>query len=52
MRSDRVVVGVASGEAARAMKELYAPFVRTNNPILIMDVPSAEMTKYAANSAG
>jgi UDPglucose 6-dehydrogenase len=32
------------------MKELYSPFVRTNNPILVMDVPSAEMTKYAANA--
>ena len=32
------------------MKELYSPFVRTNNPILVMDVPSAEMTKYAANT--
>jgi UDPglucose 6-dehydrogenase len=50
MRPDRVVVGVASEEAAAKMKELYAPFVRTNHPILVMDVPSAEMTKYAANS--
>lgn len=47
---DRVVVGVSSEDAARVMRELYAPFVRTNNPILIMDVPSAEMTKYAANT--
>lgn len=50
MKPDRVVVGVSSDKAASVMKDLYAPFVRTNNPILIMDVPSAEMTKYAANS--
>jgi len=50
MKPDRVVVGVSSDKAANAMKDLYAPFVRTNNPILIMDVQSAEMTKYAANS--
>jgi UDPglucose 6-dehydrogenase len=50
MKPDRVVIGVDSDEAARVMKDLYAPFVRTNNPILIMDVVSAEMTKYAANT--
>jgi UDPglucose 6-dehydrogenase len=50
LRPDRVVVGVASENAAQAMRELYAPFVRTNNPILVMDVRSAEMTKYAANT--
>jgi len=50
LRPDRVVVGVASESAAQVMKELYAPFVRTNNPILVMDVRSAEMTKYAANT--
>jgi UDPglucose 6-dehydrogenase len=50
LRPDRVVVGVASDHAANVMRELYAPFVRTNNPILIMDVRSAEMTKYAANT--
>jgi len=50
MRPDRVVVGVASEHAARMMKELYSPFVRTNNPVLVMDVASAEMTKYAANT--
>lgn len=50
LRPDRVVVGVASDRAADVMKELYAPFVRTNNPILIMDIRSAEMTKYAANA--
>jgi UDPglucose 6-dehydrogenase len=50
LRPDRVVVGVASEHAATVMKELYAPFVRTNNPILVMDIRSAEMTKYAANT--
>jgi len=50
LRPDRVVVGVASEQAARVMRELYAPFVRTNNPVLVMDVRSAEMTKYAANT--
>ena len=50
LRPDRVVVGVASEKAAAVMRELYAPFVRTNNPILVMDIRSAEMTKYAANA--
>lgn len=50
LRPDRVVVGVASENAAAVMRELYAPFVRTNNPILVMDIRSAEMTKYAANA--
>jgi UDPglucose 6-dehydrogenase len=50
MKPDRVVVGVSSEHAAERMKELYAPFVRTNKPILVMDVLSAEMTKYAANA--
>ncbi len=50
LKPDRVVIGVSSEKAERMMRELYAPFVRTNNPILFMDVPSAEMTKYAANA--
>ncbi len=50
LKPDRVVIGVPSENAARVMKNLYAPFVRTNNPILVMDVASAEMTKYAANA--
>ncbi len=50
MKPDRVVVGVPSEHAAKVMRELYAPFVRTNNPILVMDVASAELTKYAANT--
>jgi UDPglucose 6-dehydrogenase len=50
MKPDRVVIGVASDHARDVMGELYAPFVRTGNPIIFMDVPSAEMTKYAANA--
>jgi UDPglucose 6-dehydrogenase len=50
LKPDRVVVGVSSKKAEEIMREIYAPFIRTNNPILVMDVPSAEMTKYAANA--
>ncbi|HWP36083.1 MAG TPA: UDP-glucose/GDP-mannose dehydrogenase family protein [Gemmatimonadales bacterium] len=50
MKPDRVVVGVDSDEAKRVVTELYAPFVRTGNPLIFMDIPSAELTKYAANA--
>jgi UDPglucose 6-dehydrogenase len=50
MKPDRVVVGVDSDEAAEILAELYAPFVRTGNPLMFMDIPSAEVTKYAANA--
>ena len=50
MKPDRVVLGVDSDYARSAMAELYAPFVRTGKPIIFMDIPSAEMTKYAANA--
>lgn len=50
MKPDRVVVGAEDERAREVMKRLYAPFVRTGNPILFMDVASAEMTKYAANA--
>lgn len=50
MKPDRVVIGTSSVEAAEVMRELYAPFVRTDNPILVMEVKSAEVTKYAANA--
>jgi UDPglucose 6-dehydrogenase len=50
MKPDRVVAGVDSPEAAATLEELYAPFVRTGNPLIFMDVASAEMTKYAANA--
>src|SRR5260370_19317544 len=50
MQPDRVLVGVDAQEAADMLAELYAPFVRTGNPIIFMDIASAEMTKYAANA--
>ena len=50
MKPDRVVLGVETDEARTVMAELYAPFVRTGKPIIFMDIPSAEMTKYAANA--
>jgi UDPglucose 6-dehydrogenase len=50
MKPDRVIIGTGSPEVAEQMRELYAPFVRTNNPILVMSNRSAEMTKYVANS--
>ncbi len=50
MKPDRVIVGCEEPRTAELMKELYAPFVRTEHPILIMDVHSSEMTKYAANA--
>ena len=50
MKPDRVVVGVDSAEAREVLEQLYAPFVRTGNPILFMDIASAEVTKYAANA--
>ena len=50
MKPDRVVVGVDSDRAARVLEQLYAPFVRTGNPLIFMDIASAEMTKYAANA--
>lgn len=50
MTPDRVVVGVESERAKKMMEKLYRPFTLNGYPILIMDVPSAEMTKYAANA--
>ena len=50
MTPDRVVVGVESERARKVMEKLYRPFTLNGYPILIMDVPSAEMTKYAANA--
>jgi UDPglucose 6-dehydrogenase len=50
MKPDRVVLGGDDGEALETVKELYEPFVRTGNPILVMDSRSAEMSKYAANA--
>ncbi len=50
MKPDRIVIGSRSKRAIQAMSELYAPFMRTGNPIIVMDERSAEMTKYAANA--
>ena len=50
MKPDRVVIGSETDHGRSVMAELYAPFVRTGKPILFMDLPSAEMTKYAANA--
>ena len=50
MKPDRIVAGCDEVRVAELMKELYAPFVRTHHPIIIMDVVSAELTKYAANA--
>ncbi|MCG8327004.1 MAG: UDP-glucose/GDP-mannose dehydrogenase family protein [Chitinophagales bacterium] len=50
MKPDRVVIGAESKRARELMHRLYEPFVRQGNPIYFMDVRSAEMTKYAANS--
>jgi UDPglucose 6-dehydrogenase len=50
MKPDRVVVGVRRPEVAAVLQELYAPFLRTERPFLVMSPESAEMTKYAANA--
>lgn len=50
MKPERVVVGTQSGKAAEIMRALYEPFVRSGNPIIIMDERSSELTKYAANA--
>jgi UDPglucose 6-dehydrogenase len=50
MRPDRIVVGASSERARAVMADLYAPFVRTEQPILFMDPASSELTKYAANA--
>ena len=50
MKPDRVVIGADNPAIRDTLADLYAPFVRTENPILFMDVRSAEMTKYAANA--
>ena len=50
MAPDRIVIGVESERAQKTMERLYHAFVLNNTPLLFMDIPSAEMTKYAANS--
>ncbi len=50
LKPERIVVGASSERAIKAMQRLYKPFVRSGNPVIIMDEKSAELTKYAANS--
>ena len=50
LKPDRIVVGVSSAKAEDVMRKLYKPFLLNGHPIIFMDVPSSEMTKYAANS--
>jgi len=50
LKPDRVVVGTDDAKVEALMRELYEPFVRTGNPVLVMDPASAELTKYAANA--
>ncbi|MFW5701605.1 MAG: UDP-glucose dehydrogenase family protein [Bacteroidota bacterium] len=50
MKPERVVVGTNSEYVEEIMRDLYEPFVRSGNPVLVMDIKSAEVTKYAANS--
>ncbi|HKY19966.1 MAG TPA: UDP-glucose/GDP-mannose dehydrogenase family protein [Vicinamibacterales bacterium] len=50
LKPDRVVIGVEDDRARATMLELYAPFTRTGAPIMVMDCPSAELSKYAANA--
>lgn len=50
LKPDRIVVGVESEKAEEIMKKLYKPFVLNGHPVIFMDVPSAEMTKYTANA--
>jgi UDPglucose 6-dehydrogenase len=50
MKPDRIVIGVESDRAEQVLSRLYKPFVMNGHPIIFMNIPSAEMTKYAANS--
>ncbi len=50
LKPERIIIGSNSDRAKDIMKKLYAPFVRSGNPIIMMDEKSAELTKYAANS--
>ena len=50
MRPDRIVIGAEDSEAITAMRELYAPFQRNHERLQVMDIRSAELTKYAANA--
>lgn len=50
MKPERVIIGTSSEKARKVMEHLYAPFVRQGNPVIFMDIRSAELTKYAANA--
>ncbi|MDW7679623.1 MAG: UDP-glucose/GDP-mannose dehydrogenase family protein [bacterium] len=50
LKPDRIVIGVDSEEIEEVMKKLYKPFLLNGHPIIFMDIPSAEMTKYTANA--
>jgi UDPglucose 6-dehydrogenase len=50
MRPDRIIIGSSSERATAVLRELHAPFVRTDNPVIVMDRRSAELTKYASNA--
>lgn len=50
LKPDRIVIGISSERARNTLQRLYNPFILNGHPILFMDVPSAEMTKYAANA--
>lgn len=50
LKPDRIVIGSRSQRAIALMQDLYAPFIRTGNPVILMDERSAELTKYAANA--
>lgn len=50
LKPERIVIGSSSEKATKLMQKLYKPFVRSGNPIIIMDEKSAELTKYAANA--
>ncbi len=50
MRPDRIVIGVSNAKAAEVMQELYMPYIRNTENFIIMDIASAEMTKYTANA--
>jgi UDPglucose 6-dehydrogenase len=50
LKPERIVIGSSSEKATKLMQKLYNPFVRSGNPIIIMDEKSAELTKYAANA--
>jgi UDPglucose 6-dehydrogenase len=50
MKPDRIVIGIETERARLTMEKLYKPFVLNGHPVIFMDIPSAEMTKYAANA--